>query len=167
MKREIKLLGLRLALIFAAPQRLTAGDSFYDGKTIKIIVGFTSGGFYDRWSRLLARYVPKYFPGNPEMIVQNMPGAGEINCACALRCCRRFSRRHRVRSHGSRQEHLCRFYTNRSALQSSRRSSQGGYRILRTGRQRRYRGNTQTIQRGYSKHPEFNRRQQSPGIGSS
>ena len=58
-----------------------AGDAFYQGKSIKIIVGFTSGGFYDRWSRLLARYVPKYIPGNPEMIVQNMPGAGGMIAA--------------------------------------------------------------------------------------
>lgn len=47
---------------------------FYLGKTIKIVVGFTSGGFYDRWARLLARHLPKYIPGNPDMIVQNMPG---------------------------------------------------------------------------------------------
>ena len=56
-------------------------DSFYHGKTIRVIVGFTSGGFYDRWSRLLARYVPKYLPGNPEMVVQNMPGAGGMIAA--------------------------------------------------------------------------------------
>jgi tripartite-type tricarboxylate transporter receptor subunit TctC len=57
------------------------GERFYQGKTIKIVVGFTSGGFYDRWSRLLARYVPKYLPGNPEMVVQNMPGAGGMIAA--------------------------------------------------------------------------------------
>ena len=57
------------------------GEPFYHSKVIKIIVGFTSGGFYDRWSRLLARYVPKYLPGNPEMIVQNMPGAGGLIAA--------------------------------------------------------------------------------------
>ena len=56
-------------------------EPLYQGKTIKIIVGFTSGGFYDRWSRLLARFVPKYLPGNPEMIVQNMPGAGGLIAA--------------------------------------------------------------------------------------
>jgi tripartite-type tricarboxylate transporter receptor subunit TctC len=56
-------------------------ESWYEGKTIKVVVGFTSGGFYDRWSRLLARYVPKYLPGNPEMIVQNMPGAGGLIAA--------------------------------------------------------------------------------------
>ena len=56
-------------------------ETFYKGKTIKVVVGFTSGGFYDRWSRLLARYVPKYLPGYPEMIVQNMPGAGGLIAA--------------------------------------------------------------------------------------
>jgi tripartite-type tricarboxylate transporter receptor subunit TctC len=54
---------------------------FYQGKSIRVVVGFTSGGFYDRWSRLLARYVPKHLPGNPEMIVQNMPGAGGLIAA--------------------------------------------------------------------------------------
>src|SRR5688572_15572165 len=58
-----------------------AQEPFYQGKTIRVIVGFTSGGFYDRWSRLLARFVPKYLPGNPEMIVQNMPGAGGLIAA--------------------------------------------------------------------------------------
>lgn len=51
---------------------------FYQGKTIKIVVGSTPGGFYDRWARLLARYMPKYIPGNPEVIVQNMPGAASV-----------------------------------------------------------------------------------------
>ena len=53
-------------------------EPFYKGKTIKIVVGNTSGGFYDRWARLLARYLGSYIPGNPEIIVQNMPGAGSI-----------------------------------------------------------------------------------------
>jgi tripartite-type tricarboxylate transporter receptor subunit TctC len=54
---------------------------FYQGKTIRIVVGFTPGGFYDRWARLLARYMPKYIPGNPEMIIQNMPGASSVIAA--------------------------------------------------------------------------------------
>ena len=41
-------------------------DSFYNGKTVRIIVGFTPGGFYDRWARLLSRYMPKYIPGSPD-----------------------------------------------------------------------------------------------------
>lgn len=54
---------------------------YYQDKTIRVVVGFTTGGFYDRWSRLLARYVPKYLPGNPEILVQNMPGAGGLVAA--------------------------------------------------------------------------------------
>src|SRR5574341_1688880 len=56
-------------------------EPFYKGKTIRIIVGFTPGGFYDRWARLLSRYMPKYIPGNPSFIVQNMPGASSVIAA--------------------------------------------------------------------------------------
>lgn len=69
------------SVVFFGPRAAAAQDKFYHDKTIKIVVGFTSGGFYDRWSRLLARHVPKYLPGNPEMIVQNMPGAGGLIAA--------------------------------------------------------------------------------------
>lgn len=51
---------------------------FYKDKTIRIIVGFTAGGLYDQYARLLARYMGKHIPGNPNIIVQNMPGAGSI-----------------------------------------------------------------------------------------
>jgi tripartite-type tricarboxylate transporter receptor subunit TctC len=51
---------------------------FYQGKTIRIIVGFTAGGLYDQYARILARHMPKYIPGNPNIIVQNMPGAGSL-----------------------------------------------------------------------------------------
>ena len=47
---------------------------FFQGKTIRIIVGFTSGGLYDQYARILARQMPQYIPGNPTIIVQNMPG---------------------------------------------------------------------------------------------
>ena len=53
-------------------------SSFYKDKTIRIIVGFTSGGLYDQYARLLARHMGKYIPGNPNIIVQNMPGAGSL-----------------------------------------------------------------------------------------
>lgn len=54
------------------------GDGFYEGKTIRIMVGSTAGGFYDRWARLFAKYMPKYIPGQPEMVAQNMTGAGSV-----------------------------------------------------------------------------------------
>ena len=82
-------MGLARMFLLSCAALLLAGQSFvqaqqespYEGKTIKVFVGFTSGGFYDRWSRLLARYVPKYLPGTPEMVVQNMPGAGGLIAA--------------------------------------------------------------------------------------
>lgn len=56
-------------------------ENFYSGKTVRIVVGFTPGGFYDRWARLLSRYMPKYIPGNPNFVVQNMPGASSVIAA--------------------------------------------------------------------------------------
>ncbi len=71
-----------LALFLFAPQLVSVGrtqaDPFYKGKTIRIMVGSTAGGFYDRWARLFARYMGKYIPGQPEIIAQNMPGAGSV-----------------------------------------------------------------------------------------
>jgi tripartite-type tricarboxylate transporter receptor subunit TctC len=80
MKTASMFLSIALALLLVGPAQADQ-ESFYRGKTIKVVIGFTSGGFYDRWSRLLARYVPKYLPGEPEMIAQNMPGAGGLIAA--------------------------------------------------------------------------------------
>jgi len=55
-----------------------AGKDFYEGKTIRILVCCSPGGFYDRWARLFARYMGNYIPGKPDIIVQNMPGAGGL-----------------------------------------------------------------------------------------
>src|SRR5258706_16001273 len=51
---------------------------FYQGKTIKIIVGTPPGNLYDFWARLIVDYMGKHIPGNPSFIVQNMPGAGHV-----------------------------------------------------------------------------------------
>lgn len=69
---------LALGLFLAWASHLHAQTPYYQGKQIKVVVGFTTGGFYDRWARLLSRHMPKHLPGNPEMIVQNMPGAGSV-----------------------------------------------------------------------------------------
>jgi tripartite-type tricarboxylate transporter receptor subunit TctC len=63
------------AAIAAAP---ASADDFYKGKTINIVVGFSSGGGYDTYARLLARHFPKHIPGQPNVIVQNMPGAASL-----------------------------------------------------------------------------------------
>ena len=58
-----------------------AQSNFYQGKTINLIVGSTTGGGYDLWARLLAQHLGKHIPGNPNVIVQNMPGAGSLVAA--------------------------------------------------------------------------------------
>ena len=71
-----------LTLLTVAPACLAAQtESYYVGKTVRIIVGATPGGFYDRWARLLSRYLPLHIPGNPSFIVQNMPSASSVVAA--------------------------------------------------------------------------------------
>ena len=48
---------------------------YYEGKVIKILVSFPPGGGYDRMARILAKHLPKYIPGKPTIVVENMPGA--------------------------------------------------------------------------------------------
>jgi tripartite-type tricarboxylate transporter receptor subunit TctC len=55
-----------------------AQDNFFAGKTVRVVVGSSPGGGYDYWARLLARSMAKYIPGNPEVVVQNMPGGGSL-----------------------------------------------------------------------------------------
>jgi len=83
--RLIVVVSLTALLLGPAPYFISGPGAqeapYYQGKTIRIIVGFTPAGFYDRWARLAARYLPKYIPGSPEIIVQNMPGAGGMIAA--------------------------------------------------------------------------------------
>ena len=51
-------------------------DSFYRGKVVTVLVGYSPGGGYDLYARTLARHLGRHIPGNPTVIVQNMPGAG-------------------------------------------------------------------------------------------
>ena len=61
--------------------RHRVGEDFYRGKVIRIIVGFSAGGGFDTFARTVARYMGKYVPGNPSIIVDNMPGAGSLIAA--------------------------------------------------------------------------------------
>ena len=58
-----------------------SAQDIYQGKTITVIVANTAGSGYDAYGRLLARHMPKYIPGKPTIVVQNMPGAGSIKAA--------------------------------------------------------------------------------------
>ncbi len=58
-----------------------ASEEFYRGKVIRIIVGFSAGGGFDTYARAVGRYMGKYIPGNPTIVVENMTGAGSLIAA--------------------------------------------------------------------------------------
>ena len=68
-------------LLACAPATADSVADFYKGKQIRFIVRTTPGGDYDQYSRLLARSMGKYIPGNPQFVVVNMPGGGGITAA--------------------------------------------------------------------------------------
>jgi tripartite-type tricarboxylate transporter receptor subunit TctC len=65
----------------AAAATSYAQTPFHQGKTVRLIVGTTAGSNYDMYGRLVAQFLGKHIPGNPEVIVQNMPGGGNIVAA--------------------------------------------------------------------------------------
>ena len=72
---------LALVLLLASISNLQAQTPFYQGKTIRIVVGNIAGDAYDLWARIFAQHMGKYIPGNPNFIVQNMTGAGGMIAA--------------------------------------------------------------------------------------
>jgi tripartite-type tricarboxylate transporter receptor subunit TctC len=82
MNRLFRLLAMFALLGFPSALAQDSVAQFYKGRQITVIVGSSAGGGYDIYARLLARHMPKYIPGNPSIIVSNMPGAGS-NAAVA------------------------------------------------------------------------------------
>lgn len=72
---------LSLGMLAAAPSQAQSEDAFYKGKTIQLLIGFGPGGNNDQWARLVARHIGKHIPGSPEVVPQNMPGAGGLKVA--------------------------------------------------------------------------------------
>ena len=70
--------------VAAATMAPAAAQDFYRGKTITIVVGFTAGGGFDLNARLLARHLGRHLAGNPDVIVQNMPGAASLKSVLYL-----------------------------------------------------------------------------------
>jgi tripartite-type tricarboxylate transporter receptor subunit TctC len=73
---------LALSVLLGAIVPAVAQDdvaAFYKGKIVRLVVGIGVGSGYDINARLLARYLPKYIPGGPTVIVQNQPGAGSLS----------------------------------------------------------------------------------------
>jgi tripartite-type tricarboxylate transporter receptor subunit TctC len=65
-------------VLAGAPAQADAVADFYKGKVVSLVVGYGSGGGYDVYGRLVAAHLGKYIPGNPTVVVQNMPGAGSL-----------------------------------------------------------------------------------------
>ena len=78
LMRSLVLLTCAWAGLIAVCHAATHDDGFYRGKTIRLIVAFSAGGGYDTYSRTIARHLGKYIPGNPNVVVDNMTGAGGI-----------------------------------------------------------------------------------------
>jgi tripartite-type tricarboxylate transporter receptor subunit TctC len=76
-------LALTSTVLFASAQAQDAA-SFYKGKTINVVIGFSPGGGYDLYARVVAKYLGKHIPGEPTLVAQNMPGAGSLRAAMYL-----------------------------------------------------------------------------------
>ena len=74
----MKKIGLSILCLSLWVSSALAQAPFYQGKTIRVIVGTPPGNLYDFWARLIVDYMGKHIPGNPSFIVQNMPGAGHV-----------------------------------------------------------------------------------------
>jgi tripartite-type tricarboxylate transporter receptor subunit TctC len=72
---------MALAVSLSFPGWLSAQEPFYQGKTIRMIVGLSAGGGYDTYTRVIARHLSKHVPGKPAVIVENMVGAGSLIAA--------------------------------------------------------------------------------------
>jgi tripartite-type tricarboxylate transporter receptor subunit TctC len=64
--------------LWFSPSLQAQAEHFFKGKTLRIVVGFSPGGTFDLWARLIAQHMGKHIPGNPSLVVQNMPGAGSM-----------------------------------------------------------------------------------------
>jgi tripartite-type tricarboxylate transporter receptor subunit TctC len=75
-------IGIAAAILLSAvPTRAQPVADFYRGKTLRMLIGYGPGGGYDIYGRLVAEFLPRYLPGNPTIVAQNMPGAGSFVAA--------------------------------------------------------------------------------------
>ena len=70
-----------LAVAVGFSTSLSAQEPFYKDKTVRIIVGFSAGGGFDTYARIIGRHIPKHIPGGPTVVVENMTGAGSLVAA--------------------------------------------------------------------------------------
>jgi tripartite-type tricarboxylate transporter receptor subunit TctC len=75
------LAALGIGVVLASPVSAATSAGFYKGRSVQLIVGFSAGGGYDLYARVLARHMGRHIPGNPSVVPQNMPGAGSVKAA--------------------------------------------------------------------------------------
>ena len=73
--------GLAVVLALAGLAAAASVEDFYKGRTVSLAIGYSAGGGYDAYARLLARYMGKHIPGSPSIIPQQMAGAGSLRAA--------------------------------------------------------------------------------------
>src|SRR5882762_11560321 len=76
--------GLLLAAALALPAHADGVEDFYKDRMVTLITGYSSGGGFDLYSRIVANHLGRHIPGQPRIIVQNMPGAGSTRAASHL-----------------------------------------------------------------------------------
>jgi tripartite-type tricarboxylate transporter receptor subunit TctC len=76
-----KLFAFAAAMLMAAPAMADTVSDFYRGRTVTVIVPVEAGGVYSTFAQILERHLGRHIPGNPNIIVQHMPGAGGVNAA--------------------------------------------------------------------------------------
>jgi tripartite-type tricarboxylate transporter receptor subunit TctC len=74
-----------LAISFPAGPALADVADFYKGKTVKVVVGFSPGGGFDAYGRLIARHIGNHIPGKPSLVVNNLPGASGLKAVQSLK----------------------------------------------------------------------------------
>ncbi len=74
----MKAIAVGLFLVFFLSGDLAAQAPYFQGKTIRVVVGYPAGSAHDLWARLIAPQLTKHIPGNPNTVVQLMPGAGSM-----------------------------------------------------------------------------------------
>src|SRR5204862_1338175 len=70
-----------LTIALASPAHSQSVEEFYKGKTINLVIGYSVGGGYDLYGRLLAHHIGKHIPGRPNIVPQNLTGAGSLRAA--------------------------------------------------------------------------------------
>ncbi|MSP95060.1 MAG: hypothetical protein EXR00_07275 [Alphaproteobacteria bacterium] len=81
MRNLARIGSLFAALWFAGAAHAATPAEFYRGRNVQLLVGFSPGGGYDLYARVLARHMGKHIAGNPTVVAQNMPGAGSVKAA--------------------------------------------------------------------------------------